>query len=165
MNPAEQYRLLVNKLESIDLPVQEEEQVDELAPALAVGGIAAILAGIKGGSDYLDKVAAAKQAAGNLKPEEVKQLADLINQLEKTMEDPEIAKAVEADKKLADRLKAVSDNAKKLQGQAATASQSTAQTIGGTVGAAVKEPFRQVGKGISAAAGAVGDFVKGVAGA
>ena len=60
MNAAEQYRALVNKLEAIDNPTNESEQLDEIVPAV-VAGVAGIASAIKGGSDYLNKIAAAKQ--------------------------------------------------------------------------------------------------------
>ena len=162
MNAAEQYRALVNKLEAIDNPTNESEQLDEIVPAV-VAGVAGIASAIKGGSDYLNKIAAAKQAVGNLKPEEVKQLADQMTQLEKAMEDPETAKAIAADQKLSARVAELSKKAKELQSQSALASQGTAATIGGTVGAAAKEPFRQVGKAWDAVTGAVGNFASGFA--
>lgn len=126
MTEADQIKAIRDKLEAInssEVVTTEEERVDELLPALAAG--AAAFAGLSNLKGYLNKLGAANKAVGSLTPEEVKQLAATMAEVEKLTADKEVADLVAKDPKLKARMDQIAK-----QGQTVTTQAKTAQASG-----------------------------------
>lgn len=129
MTEADQIKAIRDKLEAInssEVVTTEEERVDELLPALAIGAAgAAAFAGLSNLKGYLNKLGAANKAVGSLTPEEVKQLSATMGEVEKLTADKEVADLIAKDP----TLKAKMDQITK-QGQAVATQAKTAQASG-----------------------------------